>query len=80
MGLAQNVKNWFKLLNKNLKADTLVNCFTTESINIEQLLSKEMHYHAHYADSSIICVWTYKKLPQVIQFDPNLNTYILDKY
>ena len=29
-------KNWFKLLSKNLKANILVNGFTTESINIEQ--------------------------------------------
>ena len=30
------VKYWFKLLSKNLKANILVNGFTTESINIEQ--------------------------------------------
>ena len=34
-------KNWFKLLSKNLKANILVNGFTTESINIEQSVKQE---------------------------------------
>ena len=33
-----------------------------------------------FADSSIICVWTYKKLPRIICFYPDLNIYILDEY
>ena len=37
-GFGHKCKNWFKLLNKNLKANILVNCFTTESIKIEQLV------------------------------------------
>ncbi len=35
-GFGPKCKNWFKLLNKNLKANILVNGFTTETINIEQ--------------------------------------------
>ena len=35
-GFGPKCKNWFKLLSKNLKANILVNGFTTESINIEQ--------------------------------------------
>ena len=33
-----------------------------------------------FADLSIICVWTYKKLPRIIQYSPNSNTCILGEY
>ena len=32
------------------------------------------------ADSEIICVWTYEKVPRIICLDPKSNTYILDYY
>ena len=32
------------------------------------------------ADSEIICVWTYKKVPQIILCDPELLINILDDY
>ena len=33
-----------------------------------------------FADLSIIHVWTYKKLPRIIRYSPNLNAYILGEY
>ena len=35
-GFSPKCKNWFKVLNKNLKANILVNGFTMESLNKEQ--------------------------------------------
>ena len=48
-GFGLKCKNWFKLLNKSLKANILVNSFTTESINKEQSVKQGDAYHAHYS-------------------------------
>ena len=43
-GFGPKCKNWFKLLSKNLKANILVNGFTTESITVRSIGNRESNF------------------------------------
>ena len=47
---------------------------------LPQITGPGISNHQKIADSEIICVWTYEKVPQIICLDPELHTNILEDY
>ena len=70
------MKNVKKLLNTNVKQAMI----SLQGIKLRQITQPGIAICQKLADSEIICVWTYEKVPWIIRFNPKSNTYILDDY
>ena len=45
-----------------------------QNSKLRRILRPGIAVHLNFASSSIICVWTYKKLPRNIRYSPDSNT------